>query len=77
MWDKKDYLRECENQLSDKNTYEKIENDPLPSTNNKIKTELQRMLKNKEIDKKLYEYLYIKRPELGRFYLLPKFMKDL
>ena len=77
VWDKEDYLRECENQLNDKNIYEKIENDPLPSTNNKIKTELQRMLKNKEIDKKLYEYLYIKRPELGRFYLLPKFMKDL
>ena len=53
------------------------ENDLLPSANNKIKTVLQRMLKNKEIEKKLCEYLYIKRTELSRFYLLPEIHKIL
>ena len=33
------------------------------------------MLRKKEIDKKLCEYLCIKRPPLGRFYLLPKIHK--
>ena len=76
MWDKKDYLRECENQLSDKNTYEKIENDPLPSTNNKIKTVLQRMLKNKKTDKKLYIFT-LNVLNLVDFISYQKFTKDL
>ena len=32
VWDKEDYLHECENQLNDKNIYEKIENDPLKNS---------------------------------------------
>ena len=35
------------------------------------------MLKRKEIDKKLFYYLYIKPPEIGRFFLLPKIHKRL
>ena len=33
------------------------------------------MLNRKEIDKKVMDYLLIKRPQLGRFYLLPKILK--
>ena len=30
------------------------------------------MLNCKEVDKKIMDYLIIKKPQLGRFYLLPK-----
>ena len=33
------------------------------------------MIRKKEIDEKLADYLYIKRPQLGRFYLLSKIHK--
>ena len=55
----------------------KLENNSLPSTNSKIKASLQRMLKLKEIDKKLFNSFYIKYPEFGRFYLPPKIHKRL
>ena len=35
------------------------------------------MLKRKETDKKLFDYLYIERAEFGRFYLQPKIHKRL
>ena len=60
VWDKEDYLRKCENQLNDTSINEKIGNNPLPFTKSKIKATLQRMLKQKEIDKKSFDYLYIK-----------------
>ena len=72
VWDKENHLRECENQLRNTSIYEKIGNNPLPSTKSKIKATLQRMLKRKEIDKKSFDYRYIKRPEFGRFCPLPK-----
>ena len=33
------------------------------------------MLNCKEVDKKIMDYLIIKKPQLGRFYLLPKIHK--
>ena len=33
------------------------------------------MLRKKERDKKLFHYLLVKNPQLGRFYLLPKIHK--
>ena len=77
VWDKVNYLRECEKKLSDTSIYKKIGNNSLPSTNSKIKASLQRMLKLKEIDKKLFNSFYIKHPEFGRFYLPPKIHKRL
>ena len=35
------------------------------------------MLKQKEVDRKLFDYLYIKRPEFGKFCVLPKIHKTL
>ena len=35
IWDKQDYLRECENQLTDMNISEKVEGDPVTATNKK------------------------------------------
>ena len=75
IWDMQDYLRECENQLTDINVYEKVEGDLVTATNKKICKVLDNMIKKKEIDEKLANYLYIKLPQLGRFYLLPKIHK--
>ena len=77
VWDRIDYMKECDNHLNDENVYKEIKSDPLTDTNKKIKTVLTNMLKKKEIDKKLYDYLFIKRPQLGKFYLLPKIHKRL
>ena len=75
IWDKQDYLRGCENQLTDVNVYEKVEGNPVTATSRKFRKILDNMVRKKEIDKKLADYLYIKRPQLGRFYLLPKIHK--
>ena len=57
-----DYLRECENQLTDMNVYEKVERDRVTARNKKIRKVLDNMIRKKEIHEKLADYLYIKRP---------------
>ena len=52
-WGKQDYLRECENQLTDVNVYEKVEGYPARATNKKICKVFDNMLRKKEIHKKL------------------------
>lgn len=52
-WGKQDYLRECENQLTDVNVYEKVEGDPARATNKKIFKVFDNMLRKKETHKKL------------------------
>ena len=54
-WDKQDYLRECENQLTDINVYEKVAGDPVTAANKKISKVLDNVIRKKEIDKKLAE----------------------
>ena len=75
IWDRQDYLRERGNQLTDMNVHEKVEGDPVTGTNKKICKVLDNMIRKKEIDKTLADYLYIKRLQLGRFYLLSKIHK--
>ena len=75
IWDKDDYIKECDKQLGDQSVYEPC-NDFKPTIiNNKIKSILTKMKSSKEIDKKIFEYLLVKKPQLGRFYLLPKIHK--
>ena len=38
----------------------------------KFRKVFDNMIRKKEIDEKLADYLYIKRPQLGRFYLCRK-----
>ena len=60
-------------QLNDRNIYEVFKIDPLSSTNAKInKITFQNMLRKKEVHKKLFEYFYLQRPQVERFYLLPR-----
>ena len=75
FWDRSDYLLECQRQLSEQQVYETIEQSPLEKVSNRIKTNLKEMVRKKEIETKVMEYLLVKRPQLGRFYLLPKIHK--
>ena len=63
IWNTQDYLRECENQLPDMNVYEKVEAELATARNKKIRKVLNNMIRKKEIDEKLADYLYIKRPQ--------------
>ena len=57
------------------NVYEKVEGDPVTARNKKICKVLDNMIRKKEIDKIPADYLYIRQPQLGKFYLLPKIHK--
>ena len=57
------------------NVYEKVEGDPVTARNKKICKVLDNMIRKKEIDKIPPDYLYIRQPQLGKFYLLPKIHK--
>ena len=75
IWNKEDYLKECNAQLENSNVYENCNQFQPKEVNKKIKSVLSKMLLRKEIDKKIMEYLIKKKPQLGRFYLLPKIHK--
>ena len=72
VWSKYDYLLEAKSQLNNTKVYENWNGNPLQKLNTEIKSVLRDILNRKEINKKIMDYLLIKRPQLGRFYLLPK-----
>ena len=62
-------------QLSDTSVYQKCEGDPSKKVNIEVKSVLRDMFNWKEINNKVREYLIMKKPQPGRFYLLPKIHK--
>ena len=77
VWDKDDYLKEAEQQLSDSNTYEKIDYDPSSELTDKISKCLEKIGRRQELDPEILQFFYVDNPKLGRFYLLPKIHKRL
>ena len=75
IWSKHDYLLEASNQLSDTNVYCKSNSNTLQKVNSEINSVLREMFNLKEIHQKIMSYLAVKKPQLGRFYLLPKLHK--
>ena len=75
VWSKDDYLLEASNQLSYTTVYQKSEGDPLKKVNIEVKSVLRDMFNQKEINNKVRDYPILKKPQLGRFYLLPKIHK--
>ena len=73
VWSKHDYLVEAKSQLNNTKVYEKWSSNSLQKVN--TETLLRDMLNRKKIDEKIIDYLLIKRPRLGTFYLLPKIHK--
>ena len=71
----RDYIREAMRQLSNRENYHPLDNDPTNNFSMRIKHYLDNMLENDHIDEACYEYLNIPDPKPGRFYLLPKIHK--
>ena len=67
VWCKQDYLTEASSQLKDRTIYQKCQSTPLQNVNKEIKDILRDILNRKEIDKKIMDYLIMKKPQLGRF----------
>ena len=75
IWGKQDYLKECELQLGNKSVYEEMKRDPLQGLTQKIRNTLLDMLRKKEIDKKLFNYLLVKNPQLGLFISCQRYIR--
>ena len=63
-----DYIQEAENQLGDKEIYEKISNDPQPL----IDTIHRAVEKIRDLSADNIKYFMVKDPKFPRFYLLTK-----
>ena len=77
VWDRKDFLKEAEKRLGDKETYEELSSDPVSPLISIVKSCLSRVKKRGDIPNETLEYFFINKPKLGRFYLLPKIHKRL
>ena len=75
IMDTVDYLREGYRQLNDRNFYTKLDHDSTGDISERICRVLTDMKNNKIITEKNFDYLNIKEPKAGRFYLLPKIHK--
>ena len=62
IWDKGDYLKDSKNHLNDNIVRGELTGDLLQTL-------------EKEIDKKLHDYLFVKNSQFPRFYLLLKIQK--
>ena len=76
VWDRDDYIKEAENQLGDTNIYEEVPNDANPLMNIILNT-LENIHKRGDICTDTLNHFIIKDAKFVRFYLLPKFIKDI
>ena len=74
VWDRKDYLKEAEKQLGDKETYEKLSN-PVSPLISIVKGCLSQVKNRGDTPNETLEYFFINKPKPGWFYLLPKIEK--
>ena len=77
VWDREDYLKEANSQLSDQNIYEKVDYDPSSELLNKISKCIGKIKDRQEMDPVTLQFFEVDNPKLGRFYLLPKIHKRL
>ena len=82
VWDRNDYLKEAERQLSDEKTYEEIritEKDQveLVEKSNDLFSNLRRKNVITENENNYFRFNFKKATNLGKLYLLPKIHKDL
>ena len=82
VWDRQDYLKEAERQLSDSSIYKEVkvtEKDlvDLVDKSNKIFVDLERRNIIQEKEKNYFKFNFKKATNVGKFYLLPKIHKSL
>ena len=66
IWDKKDYLTESEKQISCKETYEEVSNDPSFLIKI-IHDTLEKIWKRGEISSNILDSFNVENPKFGRF----------
>ena len=76
VWDREDYIKEAEKQLSDEQVYEEVSNDaaPLLKTINEVNAKIR---KRGDLKRDNLDYFIMKDTKFARFYLLPKIHKRL
>ena len=76
VWDRDDYIQKAEKQLSDKEIYVEVSNDPHPLMNT-IHRAVQKIRKRRDLSADNIKYFMVKDPKFARFYFLPKSHKRL
>ena len=77
VWERADYMKEAESQLSDEQVYERCPTDPLPILQRLITTTLRQIERTGEIGANTLKFLEKSDENLCRFFLLPKIHKRL
>ena len=75
VWDREDYCKEAERQLSDPEVYEKLDYDPTEQLSNDIEECLDKVKTRGDLDAQTLEYFKVDNTKLGRFYLQAKINK--
>ena len=70
-----DYVHEILRQLSNKESYTKLNNDPTEAYSLEIREVLFQLLNEELIDDNMMDYLDVDKARPGRFYILPKIHK--
>ena len=73
VWDREDYLKAANSQLSDKDVYQEVKGD----AEGPLKSVLRKTRNRGDTGDKTLDYFVANNPKLGRFYLLPKIHKKL
>ena len=73
VWDREDYLKAANSQLSDKDVYQEVKGD----AEGPLKSVLRKTRNRGDTGDKTLDYFVANNPKLGRFYLLPKIHKRL
>ena len=64
VWDRKDYLKEAEKQLGDKETYEELSSDPVSPLISIVKGCISRVKNRGDIPNETLEYFFMNKPKL-------------
>ena len=72
---KQDYMNEAERQLNKHAHYVRLNADPTPRSIAEIKSFINFMFANGQIDKYTRDFLIPHHPRVARFYLLPRIHK--
>ena len=82
VWDRQDYLKKAERQLSDNSIYKEVKVTEknlvdLVDKNSKIFVDLERRSIIQEKEKNYFKFNFKKATNVGKFYVLPKIHKSL
>ena len=72
----KDYIKEVEKQLCNREVYEEVSNDAAPLLKT-INAAIAKIRKQSDLKRDNLDYFIMKDPKFARFYLLPKIHKRL